>query len=390
DFEEIRSAKLYNETYAWEIDATGPVGRLSPDSLVKLVHQARERIDQTEENLRFLNVCEQAYSTCKTFADATRYIVHHFFEDTGIVVLDADDSFLKKQFISEFEADLIEHSVKPVIDQSIRDMKRFGVKAPINTRNINTFYVTNDNRTRIEQTDTGYKLVDDSLHFTQQQLLTELKDKPENFSPNALLRPIYQQRILPNINYICGASEFVYWLELRGAINQFQLTYPALTIRKSVFFLSDKNIQKLDKEDVSLHMLFLSQENFRKKMLVFLEVQMDELGQKIEHSQSILLEAKTLLESFQPTKSTKLEKLYNQLFTEFQVQQLQVINARSQSNETLNKLIKIKASVFDMGKIQERDKSILNMIQELEISLNCYRKNHNQFMDHRLLTLISN
>jgi uncharacterized protein YllA (UPF0747 family) len=35
------------------------------------------------------------------------------------------------------------------------------------------------------------------------------------FSPNVIMRPLYQEVILPNLSYI-GGAEIAYWLELKS------------------------------------------------------------------------------------------------------------------------------------------------------------------------------
>ena len=245
DFEEIKSTRLYNETYTWDIDSTGPVGRLNPNTLLPIVEQARERIDQTEENKKFLDVCHFAYQNCNSFADATRYIIHQYFESTGIVVLDPDDAFLKSTCVDLIESDIFKNQPAVHIDNSIAELKSFSIKAPINTRPINMFFISDKQRNRIELNAEGtYQLINTDKQLSGEEIKQLLKTSPEVFSPNALLRPLYQQAILPNLHYVCGASEIMYWFELKSAMTNANLMFPKLSIRKSLFFLSKKKYTK--------------------------------------------------------------------------------------------------------------------------------------------------
>ena len=47
----------------------------------------------------------------------------------------------------------------------------------------------------------------------------DIYSNPQNYSPNVLLRPIYQEMILPNVAYIGGGSEISYWLQLKDVFN---------------------------------------------------------------------------------------------------------------------------------------------------------------------------
>ena len=51
--------------------------------------------------------------------------------------------------------------------------------------------------------------------YEKDELLKHLKVMPERFSPNVIMRPLYQEVILPNLCYVGGGGELAYWLELK-------------------------------------------------------------------------------------------------------------------------------------------------------------------------------
>lgn len=389
DFDEIKSVRLYNETYTWDIDSNGPVGRLNPSSLLELVKKARERIDQTPDNLQFINLCETAYSTCETFADATRYILHHLFSETGIIVLDPDDAMLKKQFEHVVSADLTNHLPSKKIDECIAEMKSFGVKPPINTRPINTFYITDNKRVRIEKTNNGYALVDGSEAFTSDELLKLLDLHPERFSPNALLRPMYQQTILPNVSYITGASEIIYWLELKKAMTSFGITFPELPVRKSVFFISEKNIQKLDNEGIPMSSLFLSEDRLRLKIMEKQHETLLNLSAKIEQKQRDLSDIIETIKSLGSKQTNKLQKINNQLISALKKEHSHITELLSESNSTYSTAVKVKSSLANVDYVQERNKYIISMISEMTVATEHFFKDSTYYRNHKIITVIS-
>lgn len=390
DFDEIKSARLYNEMYTWDIDSSGPVGRLNPKSLLPIVQQAKQRIDQTDENINFLEVCEFAYSTCKTFADATRYIIHQLFQETGIVVVDPDDAFFKSQFTELFKADLYTHEPSIEIDRSIQTMKTYGIKAPINTRPINTFYITDEKRVRIEKTGLKtFSLVDGSEQFTESEVSKLLDKNPEKFSPNALLRPAFQQKILPNISYITGASETIYWLELKNLMESNEITYPELQIRKSCFFTSEKKINNLKNNGIEVEHLFSSASRFKELTLSSQQSVMTEIDDKITKSKILLNE---VLESYQQLGSTqtrKLQKTHNQLINALNDEQERLVDTLTKSNPVYNQSLKIKSSLFHDSYVQERNKFIISMLTELRKSIDLHKSSPAYYTNHKIITLIS-
>ncbi len=390
DFDEIKSTRLYNETYDWEMDSQGPVGRLNPKSLVALVEKAQQRIDQTEDNLQFLDDCKYAYANCNTFADATRYIVHKHFEDTGIVVIDPDDPFLKSKSIDLFQSDIFDHKPSAAIDKGIETMKRFGIKAPINTRPINTFYITDNQRNRIEKKNESlFSLVGTETTFSADQLRQKIKDNPECFSPNALLRPLYQQTILPNIQYVCGASEIIYWLELKNAMEGSELVYPILSIRKSMFFVSEKNVQKLDKNQIPLAYLFLSEANVTEIIVSKDSDVLADLESGIASVAFQLNQINNTFKRFDFIQSKKSEKINNQAINELKQQHAKVVDHASKENPVLHLVSKIKSNVYDESYNQERSKFILGMIPQMKMAQSIFNSNTNIFVNHRIITAVS-
>src|SRR5690606_38220377 len=79
----------------------------------------------------------------------------------------------------------------------------------------------------------------------------------EKFSPNVILRPLYQEVILPNLCYIGGGGEIAYWLELKSFFESVGVTFPVLLLRNSVLLASEKQAKKADKLGLSWADLFL-------------------------------------------------------------------------------------------------------------------------------------
>ena len=49
-----------------------------------------------------------------------------------------------------------------------------------------------------------------SLQMEEDALLARVETQPATLSPNAILRPVYQECILPNVLYAGGAGEMEY------------------------------------------------------------------------------------------------------------------------------------------------------------------------------------
>jgi len=95
-------------------------------------------------------------------------------------------------------------------------------------------------RARIELIDGVYAIVDKDITFTKEEMVAELHAHPERFSPNVILRGVYQETILPGIAFIGGGGELAYWMELKDVFKEANVHYPLLQLRNSFLFINAK------------------------------------------------------------------------------------------------------------------------------------------------------
>ena len=95
--------------------------------------------------------------------------------------------------------------------------------------------------------------------------MEEVQNHAERFSPNVLIRPLYQEVLLPNLCYIGGGGELAYWLQLKSYFAQSAITFPMLLLRNSVQVISTKQRSKLERLNISLEELFLKQKELLDK-----------------------------------------------------------------------------------------------------------------------------
>jgi uncharacterized protein YllA (UPF0747 family) len=87
---------------------------------------------------------------------------------------------------------------------------------------------------------------------------TELESNPERFSPNVILRPLYQEVILPNLSYTGGPAEVAYWLQLKGVFDEAGVPFPILVPRNFALVVNRATAKKQVKLGLSDQDLFRS------------------------------------------------------------------------------------------------------------------------------------
>jgi bacillithiol synthase len=366
DFEEISSTILYNQTYTWDKPNGGAVGRLNPKTILPLLEDLKSRIDQTEENKKFLNICEHAYSEHETFSLATRYIINELFGHTGLVVIDPDDSVLKNKIRDDIKVDLFDNSNSPYISKQIVEMKKAGIKAPINTRPINYFYLTQNERLRIISDGVGgFSFAGENQNIGRDEMNNLIEKSPEKFSPNALLRPLYQQRILPNISYVSGGSEFIYWLELKGLFEAVGSYFPKLVLRKSVFFVGAGMSKKFNESGILPEDIFLSQNAFDE----LLSNRNNTSGKVIVEEVDLLKAQFQLLQKLESRitnfiLSKNYLKAQNNILAELSISLDNWHEANVNSDNAILRLRTFKNKIFSTNFVQERNEHVVNHIQK--------------------------
>ena len=58
-----------------------------------------------------------------------------------------------------------------------------------------------------------------------------------------MLRPVYEEVILPNLAYIGGPSEVPYWLQLKGVFDYHQVEFPILMPRNFALVINKTNFK---------------------------------------------------------------------------------------------------------------------------------------------------
>jgi bacillithiol biosynthesis cysteine-adding enzyme BshC len=238
DFEEINYFNFKNKKIKWNRESSGPVGRLSTEGLDLVFEQFSNEIELGENATYLKNLFENSYLKHSNLADATRFLANELFKNEGLVILDGDSVELKKLFIPYIKKELLEQSSFTNVSKTNLLLKDYFVQ--VNPREINLFYIEDNLRERIIFEDGIYKINNTVLHFTESEILTEIENHPEKFSPNVITRPLYEEVILPNLCYIGGGGEIAYWLELKSNFEENNVTFPILLLTKLCFINNSK------------------------------------------------------------------------------------------------------------------------------------------------------
>jgi bacillithiol biosynthesis cysteine-adding enzyme BshC len=178
-------------------------------------------------------------------------------------------------FIPYIKNELTDQTIHHKVSETIVDIAK-DYKIQVNPREINLFYLSDGSRERIIHENGNYKTVDNKFSWNKIDLLKHVDEFPDRFSPNVIMRPLYQEVILPNLCYIGGGGEIAYWLELKSYFDELAIPFPILLLRNSVLIISKKQKSKLEKLSIPIEDLFLkTDELIRKKVKESSKIKID-------------------------------------------------------------------------------------------------------------------
>ena len=260
DLEELGHIFLGGEKLVWDTRQTGAVGRMNIDkAALDMLHRIAGELEVQPFGKELMHIMRSAYAAGKTMQQASLELFNTLFGKYGLVVLIADHATLKKSMLPVFTDDLFRQIPSQLVKETSEKLSQ-QYKVQAHARDINLFYLTENKRERIEQKGEQFEVLNSDTRFSAGELKKELEDHPERFSPNVILRGIYQETILPNIAFIGGGGELAYWLEFKKMFAHYNVPFPVLVLRNSFLVVEEKWKKKMEALGLSIPEIFLKEQ----------------------------------------------------------------------------------------------------------------------------------
>lgn len=356
DFEEINHIHLFNKKIEWNDKQGGATGEYSTQSILPLIDEIKTILGESEYANQLIEIYINAY-TQPTLTDASKYLVNALFGEYGLVVVDGNDIAFKKQFLEIIEDELLQQNSFKLVTEQLKQLESNGYKQQAFPREINLFYLSKNSRERIEFNAliSQYEVLNTQYSFTKDEILTELENHPERFSPNVILRPLFQQKILPSLVYIGGAGELSYWLQLKPIFELHKVNFPQLILRNSALLINENTSKKIDKLGFQIQDFFNDINTLKKEFIakntdenIDVSAYKNEIETTFNKLQELTKNIDTTLVS---TVGAELQKSLQSIDSI----QKRLMKSLKQKNETeLNQIEKIKTQLFPLNNLQER------------------------------------
>jgi len=363
DFEEINHFNLFKKRYQLTNSKKGAVGKMELEGVEELLTELKTDLGDRKDADEILALFSKFYIKENTYAAAIKGIVNELFSQYGLVIIDGDDSKLKSLFVEEFRNEILERKNHQFINKTSEKLKALGFKPQVTPREINIFYLQEGLRERIVFEEEKYKVLNTEIEFSEAEILEELNNHPERFSPNAPMRCMYEEKILPNLAYIGGGGELAYWLQLKAMFDANAISYPILILRNSVIFIDKGSAKCISKLGIKETDLFMDKDSIVKNYLkknsdLVLELKDEE--ERIEVLfEDIIQKAGKVDVTLQPMIKAELQKSLKALKN---IEQ-RLMKAEKQKQEvTVNQIKNLKEKLFPNNSLQERHDNVITLL----------------------------
>ena len=385
DIAEINHAWVKGQKLDWKTEQAGAAGRLSTSDTQDWIKEFAQLAGGSEDAKAIIQLVNNAYSRTN-LSEATRILAHGLFGKYGLLVIDADDRRLKQLFAPIITKDILEQVSFHASQQAIEKLEsRYSVQ--VNGREINFFYLSDGSRERIVPSGEGFTTHNGSVNWSNSaELSKEISDYPDRFSPNVMMRPVYQETILPNLAYFGGAAEVAYWLELKPVFDAHQVPDPALLLRNSAMVVDAVNVHRMENGGLLPKDLFDSQVKIEQRAVIqdaqgdlTLKDQKEKLQQWLDELTTRAASISSSMQSSTEAFGVRLLHQTDRLAAKF------IREARKHESESLARIRALFTELYPDGKLQERKETIFTYMllhgsEILDELLECQSPIGNEFI----------
>ena len=354
DLAELNHFTVEGKKYEWNTNQTGAVGRMTIDKqLTDLINELEGHIGGKKNGQRFIQLLHDCYTAGDQIQDATFKLVHALFSTYGLVVLISDEARLKQQMLPVFEDDLFEGTPSTIVEKTSGDLANT-YQSQAHPRQINLFYLKENIRERIEKREERFYVLNSTISFSENELRTELSTYPERFSPNVILRGLFQETILPNIAFIGGGGELAYWLQLKDLFQHYNIVFPVLVLRNSFLIVEEKWVDAVKKSGLSYQQLFET-ELVILNSIIQREGKMPQLNGSVKELEEIYESLKNTAKSVDATLLKHIEALKVKSVQKLITLEKKMLRAERKKRSDIQVAIaRIKDELFPKNSLQER------------------------------------
>lgn len=389
DFEEVNHTYLFNKTLQWESGETGSVGMMKTEGVQPVLEELKDILGNSPHATKIFDIISAAHTSHDRYAMAAIHLVNELFKKDGLVVLGMNNAKLKKLFVPIIKEEIFKQPSQALVQETQEQLEAAGFGGQAHPRAINFFYLCAQTRERIVLKDNIYEVLNTDYTFTKAELEAEIENHPERFSPNVIMRPLFQELVMPNLAYIGGGGELAYWMERQSQFAHFSLNFPMLIRRNSVLWIDKGNAKRMAKVDLSIPEIFQDTEDLIKAYVK--ENTENELSLKKEKGMLkgiydiVIQKAREIDPTLVKTVKAEQAKQLNSLAA----MEAKLLRAEKQRHDiSINQIRSIKERLFYNNGLQERRDNFMSLYLKYGDTFFETLKAHLDVLDKRFVVIM--
>lgn len=279
DLEEVASTAVLDDDYRLT-HLSDPGVRPAPQSsvgYVRLSSAVTGTLDRLEALLprgesggQLLADLREAYSAGTGWGEAFARFLARLFGRWGVILLDALDPELHR-----LAAPLYAQAVTqaPELNATLRERSQALVAAGYHAQvhvgdDSSLLFATEEgNRVALRLGNGGREFrLDRGGRITAAEVLRAVEERPLEFSPNAIFRPVIQDSLLPTVGYVAGPAELTYHAQSGALYPFFGRPQPVVVPRASFTLLDPRSERILGQYGLSVEDVWRQEAELRRKM----------------------------------------------------------------------------------------------------------------------------
>jgi len=352
DIEEVNHTTVFGKKISWNENQGGAVGHY----VLNHWEEMKEEIAALFQNHPSSEIHQLLKKyTGQNVAEATQQLVYALFEKEGLIVLEPNVPALKRLFSDTMLREAQTPFVEKCVVQTNQTIEKMGFTPQAFARPINLFRLSEGKRERV-------------MEVNNPEIADEIQENPVSFSPNVLLRPAFQETILPNLVYVGGGGEISYWIQQKAIFQEIGVQFPLLSVRNSVQVFDANTLKKWRKLGFDWQDIFIPLQELQRQYIQAHsgeEIDFTEVDLALENMQHVLQRQATFfdqnMEKLMDAEAAKLSKQVEGIKAKL------IKQRKSQLDLAMKQMEDLKNKLLPNNALQERTESFLSFCTDGDV-----------------------
>ena len=277
DLDEVSAGAIFDEEYNLlplrdsgnRPSPRSPVGEvLHTAEISAALSQMETALPEGESRPRLLQDLRECYVPGATWGESFARFMTRLFGRWGVILMDPLEESLHRLSSSVYQPALGKAAeLRAGVLESSRALVQRGYHAQVHVGEDSTlvFVARHGDRVALHQRD-GKFFIEGSEELSLSKLQSLLAERPLDFSPNVLLRPLVQDSLVPTLAYVAGPSELAYLGQAQSLYRALGRPQPVIFPRAAFTLLDSRSDRLMEKYKLSLEDVWQGDEHLSQKI----------------------------------------------------------------------------------------------------------------------------